>query len=190
MTRERLEAGALHYLARFAASEERLRRLLADRIARRNDGHRPPDREQAAWIEEIVAKCRRLGLIDDAAYALMRARGRLARGMAPARIRADLRARGVADADVEAAFVRLMEEAGETHPLDAEAALRFARRRHFGPWRRVEASTDRLKREIAAFARAGFSYGLARRIVSAVDEADLADMLAGEDERDELEEGS
>ncbi|GAB4127719.1 MAG: hypothetical protein Kow00104_13000 [Rhodothalassiaceae bacterium] len=175
MTRERLEAGALHYLARFAASEERLRCLLADRIARRNDGRRPPDREQAAWIEEIVAKCRRLGLIDDRAYALMRARGRLARGMAPDRIRADLRARGVAEDDLEAAFARLIEESGETHPLDAEAALRFARRRRFGPWRRDEATPDRRKREIAAFARAGFAYGLAARIVDAADEATLRD---------------
>lgn len=176
MTEARLEAGAFHYLARFSANEARLRDLLRRRISKRNPDFAAPDAEQRRWIEALVGKCKHLGLIDDGAFALVKARGLQARGKSVRHIRQWLKARGLAEEDITAAIRSLEEEAGSERTLEIEAALRLARRRRFGPFRQGAPTPDREKREIAAFARAGFGYGLARRIIDADSEDALDEM--------------
>src|SRR5512133_12891 len=74
-----LEKWALGYLERFASSAENLRRVLRRRMRRRTSDNESVQRA-AALIDELVERYRASGLIDDAAYAAARARGRLARG--------------------------------------------------------------------------------------------------------------
>lgn len=47
---------------------------------------------------------------------------------------------------------------------DLQAALVLARKRAFGPFRKVEVDEKRKAKELSAFARAGFGFDLARRI--------------------------
>src|SRR5438067_2162043 len=148
-----LEKWAVGYLERFASSAENLGRLLGRRARRRMSD---PEglREARALIDALVARYRDSGLIDDAAYASARARGRLARGEPLRKIAAGLAAKGV-DADDRAAALAGLHE---TIPdPDLAAACAFARRRRLGPFRRGPARQepgDR-RRELAIFARAG-----------------------------------
>ena len=168
-----LHEAALNHLARFAATEAGLRRVLqrrVDRWARRAEaeGHEPAAiAPQAAAARSAAAEvARRLvasGVVDDAAFAAARAR-RLARaGRSRRAIAAHLAGKGVARGAAEAA----LPEAPEA---ELDAALAYCRRRRIGPFATPPRSGDpeaeppapeaRLK-SMAALARAGFGRDVA-----------------------------
>ncbi|HZH03821.1 MAG TPA: RecX family transcriptional regulator, partial [Myxococcaceae bacterium] len=100
----------------------------------------------------------------------------LRRGRSVRQIQMRLRARGVSAEEV-AAGIAEVTEASAGSP-DAAAALAFARRKRLGPFRRAPADEQRRAKELASLARAGFSYGLAKRVVNADSVEQLeADML-------------
>jgi regulatory protein len=160
-----VERWALAYLERFPSSGANLRRVLVRRVRRLGVADEGPAR---AAIETVVDKLRRLGAVDDVAYAAGRARTRLRRGQSLRTIRAGLADKGVAAADVAAAFDGIGAD------LDLAAACAFARRRRLGPYRRVEVDKTR---ELAAFARAGFSRAVAEAVLGCADEAAVEALL-------------
>jgi len=166
-----IERWALNYLGRYSSSAENLRRVLLRRARRRLDGEREALAETRGLIDALVARYRGSGLVDDAAYASAQARARLRRGQSLRTIRAGLAAKGV---DAEAAFAALEELRDEGGDPDLAAACAFARRRRLGPFRRGPG--DRAK-ELAAFARAGFSRAAAQAVLRCAD-PDEADALS------------
>jgi regulatory protein len=154
---ELLERWALHYLGRYASSAENLRRVLTRRARR----HSPQTaHEVSAMIDVLVARYRKSGLLDDAAYAAGRTQSLLRRGTSLQAIRARLAAKGVAASDVADAVSGLRAAAPDP---DLAAACAFARRRRLGPYRR--AAVDQA-RELAAFARAGFNRRAAEAVLA------------------------
>lgn len=167
-----LERAALHYLERFASSAENLRRVLSRKVERAARHHEDIDREAAAgWIDDLIARYRQSGLLDDKVYAEARTTSLHRRGASARKIRLSLAQKGVAAATVEAA----LEELGERVEGDAElqAAIALTRRRRLGVYRPAAARADYRDRDLAALARAGFSYDIARRVIEAEDEAAL-----------------
>jgi len=171
-----LERWALGYLERFSSSAENLRRVLRRRIQRRLGA--APAGPVAAAVDELVARYRASGLIDDRAYAAGRARARLARGQSLRTVRAALAAKGVAAADVAAALAALGE--GTADP-ELAAACAFARRRRLGPYRRGAGSAEDRSRALAAFARAGFTRRTAEAVLACAHEGAVAALLAAPD---------
>src|SRR3981189_3497229 len=157
-----LEKWALGYLERFACSAENLRRGL-HRRGRRRPGDNETVQRAVVLIDALVERYRRSGLIDDAAYAAARARGRLARGEPLRRIAAGLAAKGIAAEERARALASLRETAPAP---DLAAACAFARRRRLGPYRR---GTGDRARELAAFARAGFARREAEMVLACAD---------------------
>jgi regulatory protein len=173
-----IEKWALGYLERFSSSAENLRRVLRRRARRRASN---PDtlRDAGGLIDALVARYRDSGLIDDAAYAAARARGRLKRGEPLRKIAAGLAAKGIDPEDRETALAALRDT---TPDPDLAAACAFARRRRLGPFRRAPARRapgDR-QRDLAVFARAGFARREAEAVLACADpdavEALLADL--------------
>jgi regulatory protein len=86
-TEASLDRAALAYLERFAASAESLRRVLMRKIERSARAHDTDRAEGAAWIEALIERYRRSGLLDDKVYAeaktaSLRRQGRSARAIA------------------------------------------------------------------------------------------------------------
>ena len=54
-----------------------------------------------------------------------------------------------------------------------EAAVNYARRRQLGPFFTGKVLDDTREKQLAALARAGFSYDIARRVIDAESEEDL-----------------
>jgi regulatory protein len=157
---ELLERWALGYLARYASSAENLRRVLHRRVRR----HAPESAQEVrAQIDAIVARYQESGLLDDAVYAASRVVSLHRRGDSLRAIRARLAAKGVAPEIAAEAVSELRDEAADP---DIAAACAFARRRRLGPFRRDAA--DR-QRELAAFARAGFSRRVAEAMLACRD---------------------
>ncbi len=157
----RLHEAALAHLARFAATEAGLARVLTrrvDRWARRAEAE-GQDHEQVLAAagtarmaaQQVARKLAGSGVVDDAAFAASRAR-RLARGGRSRRaIAAHLSAKGVAGEVAQAVLPD--DELG--------AALMLCRRRRFGPFAREEMTPEVRLKALAAMARAGFAHGVA-----------------------------
>ncbi|MBF0247257.1 MAG: RecX family transcriptional regulator [Alphaproteobacteria bacterium] len=177
ITPERMANIALHYLERYASSAENLRRVLERRVYKASLHH--PDMDAAAargWIEDLIARYRSAGLLDDAAYAENRARSLMARGLAARSIRMKLLEKGVGSDDIDAALAALTEETADP---ELHAAVKLARRRRLGPYTPdADKRAERRDRDLAALARAGFSYDMARRVVDADDPQELEELIA------------
>ena len=178
----RLREAALAHLARFAATEAGLRRVLERRVARwaRAAEAEGQSRETiaasaAALTTKIASIAQSLvaaGAVNDAAFAEGRTR-RLARsGHSRRAIAAHLAAKGI-ESDTAAAALPEGEEA------ELLAAIAFCRRRRIGPFARVAPDAPARMKALAALARGGFAQGLARRALAM--EPDQAEemLLAG-----------
>jgi regulatory protein len=172
-----LERAALDYLTRYATSEAGLRRVLLRRVERaaRRDG---ADRaEGAAAVKAVIKKLLRLGLLNDAAYAEAKARNLQARGSSGRAIVAQLTAKGLGREEI----ARAMAQRSEEGPDDPElaAALVYCRKRRIGPYRDPEERAATRQRDMAALARRGFAYDVARRVVDATDPEALKQEASG-----------
>lgn len=150
---EQLSELMLTYVARFATSRAKLRAYLERKLRERGweGGGDPP-------VAELVAKAARGGFVDDAAYALGKSRSLTARGYGGRRVASALHAAGIDESDGEAARMHARE-------LAAEAALRFARRRRFGPFGTGVTDPRLQEKQLSAMIRAGHDLRLAKAIV-------------------------
>ncbi len=156
-----LHERALRYLDRFDSSAVNLQRVLRDAVRRAVSDPAEQEAGQAV-IGAVIERLQRSGVIDDARFAATAARGMRARGGSTRRIRYKLRAKGLADQDIDAA---LAVGAQETSELDA--AREFVRRRRLGPHRAADERERYVRKDLAAVARAGFSFDVARRALEA-----------------------
>jgi regulatory protein len=179
LTAAALHEAALDYLACYAASTARLRRVLERRVRRRR-----PDRDgiEAArkTIAEVIAKLTAQGYLGDERYAAARVESLVRQGRSRRWIEARLAADGIAPALIRAAVEGLAQAGAET---ELAAAIAFAKRRRLGPFRiRKRRSDDDPKaqagKEMAALARAGFDRRTARTVLEAPSAEALASLLA------------
>ncbi|MBV9784178.1 MAG: RecX family transcriptional regulator [Acidisphaera sp.] len=171
-----LHEAALSHLARYAATEAGLRRVLdrrVDRWARAAAGGDPESVTQAAAeakraVRRVVARLVQTGVVDDAAYAAARAAGQLRSGRSRLAVAAGLAARGIGAETVAAVLP-------EDPERELAAALALARRRRLGPFRAAsgegaaDAGTggaETRRRELGVLARAGFAQATARRALA------------------------
>jgi regulatory protein len=175
-TKKHLENVALWYLQRFAASADSLRKVLMRRVEKSARAHGTDRDEGSAFIEEIIARFRSSGLLDDRLYAEGRALSLHRRGISLHGIRARLAAKGVGADDIDSALAMLRDEAEEP---DLAAAIAYARRRRIGPYRTRGDREELRERDLAALARQGFDYDTARRVIDAADRDELEEALQG-----------
>jgi len=168
-TPKRLENAALHYLARYSSLAENLRRVLMRRVDRSTRQHGTDPEEGTAFVDDLIARYSKAGLLNDTRFAEGRARSLLERGVSPRAIRLRLREKGVASETVEAVLLDLVEDKGD---IEWAAAVALAKRRRIGPFRKSDRQSVREK-DLAALARAGFSYDVAQRVVDAENSTDL-----------------
>lgn len=165
----RIENIARFHIERFATTSTHLRRVLARRAERARRIHGGDSTQVSAWINEVVDRLVRLGLINDEQYAKDKVASLRRLGRGPGRIGALLAAKGVPRTTIARALAEAAEgAAGEDASLPA--ALAYVKRRRFGVFGKT--AGDKLERarkytrELAAMGRAGFSYAVARRALS------------------------
>lgn len=156
---------ALHYLERYATSSENLRRVLIRRIRRSAEAHETDPDEQIPHVDALIIRYQQAGLLDDQAFARMRAESLHRRGTSGRMIRMKLAAKGVPSDAIDDALESLSELVANA---DLSGACNYARRRRIGPWR-LRDRTDYRDRDLAALARQGFSYNIARKVIEAED---------------------
>ncbi|NMO16750.1 RecX family transcriptional regulator [Pyxidicoccus fallax] len=161
-----LENAALHYLKRYAATQSQLKRVLMRRVDKSLKFHGGDRAEALGWMDALVAKLVRNGLLNDEAYARMKAHSLRASGRSTRVIAQKLRLKGVS---AELVTQKLADATAEVS--DEEAARIWARKKRLGPFRK-NASTreENRQKDLAALARAGFSFGIAKKIIDSTPE--------------------
>lgn len=181
------------HLQRFSTSRENLKRVLTRRVSKVARAARAAAEAQApgtgeaaaeaqreagaAHIEALLERFTRSGLLNDEVYAQGRVRALHRQGHPARAIRARLRAKGVPAELIDEALEALSEEDSDGLDPDLEAAILRARRKRLGPFRREADRADRRQRDLAALARAGFSFGVARTVIDAESSESLEEML-------------
>ena len=164
----RLDELALFYVGRFATSRAKLIFYLERKVRERGweDTAEP-------GVEAVADRLVRLGYVDDAAFALSKARALTGRGYGEGRVRQSLRAAGIGEDD--GAGARELAAASAI-----TAAVKFAQRRGLGPFGKSELDMRGRERALSAMIRAGHGFALAKAILSLapgaeVDEEQLAE---------------
>ena len=149
----RLEELAVAYVGRFATTRVKLAMYLRRKLNEKGwEAPRPPD------IEPLVERLARLGYVDDAAFALSKARSLGQRGYGERRVDHALRQAGVEEDDGAAA--KALAHDGAT-----AAAIRYAQRRRLGPFASEPPDRKQRDRALAAMIRAGHNFDLSRRLI-------------------------
>jgi regulatory protein len=170
LTEAFLDQVGFWYVERYGGNGQAVRRALVRRIQRAAREQVVDRAEAQSWVEAVLSRLQRAGLLDDGAWAREKARNLLARGKPPGRIRAELRARGIGAEEAGEAVAELAERPGD---VDLTAALTYARRRRLGPFRPEEQRAERRTKDLGAMARAGYSFAVASAVIDAEDLADL-----------------
>lgn len=157
-----LREAALAHLARYATTRAGLVAVLDRRILRwlrACEGNEAAPAQAAAAREaarRVADRLVALGAVNDAAFAESRARSLNRAGRSRRAVAAHLAAKGVEAGTAQAALP-------DDPEAELAAAVAHARRRRLGPFRTVPDDPARLQKELAAFARAGFSRDTALR---------------------------
>lgn len=155
-----LENSALYYLKRYSATVKGLKRVMM-RKASRSLRHHGGDREQVVkWIDELAEKLVRNGLVNDESFARTRAHSLRSSGKSSRVIAVKLREKGLAANVVQHAVTEVVNEVSEV-----DAAFHLAKKKKLGPFRPAAMRKERRMKDLAAMARAGFSYAIAKRVI-------------------------
>jgi regulatory protein len=165
---DKLNELALHYVGKYATSRAKLSAYLSRKVRERGWGG-----QSRPEIDQLVDRFTEAGLIDDANFALAKSRSLSDRGYGKERVRQALRAAGIQEADGTAAHDLADDEA-------VASALRFARRRHIGPFADATPDLKGRQKAIATMIRAGHSFDLAKAVVDTPpgSECDLDELLS------------
>lgn len=178
----RLKNKAFHYLGRYSSTEQRLYEVL-QRFSRRKLEGVAPDRLEKA-IRTVISQSVSLGYVNDRVFAESQVRKGLQSGQSHAMIRARLKAAGITQSDAEAGFEAATDHL-DRNRMELLSALRFATRRRLGCFGQnrnddIRASDPKLyEKQMAQLARRGFSYDIARQVLS-LDSPESAEDLLNE----------
>jgi regulatory protein len=167
ITASYLQDAATSYVERYPGTAEKLRRILQRRIAKARMLDAPVMDHVEQAIDAIVAKFVASGMIDDRSFAQTKARALHRRGTSERLTRHRLKLAGLDDDTLQQALAGLDREL-DSDPVEREwrAAVALARRRRLGPFRSQDRAGHRT-RDLAAMARAGFDYDLAKKVIDA-----------------------
>ena len=162
-----LENAALYYLQRYASSTENFRRVMMRKIERSCRHHGDTAADFAPVVEDLIARYVATGLLNDETFARARAATLRRQGRSRQAIQAKMAAKGLPPAAIAAALATVDEDAPDA---ELHAAQKLAQKKKLGPWRtRPVTDPKDLQKEMAAMARAGFSYDIARRVLETPD---------------------
>lgn len=172
---------ALRYLARFPCTAAKLRKHLGTKMKDAVAAGEAPQSAMRTWVDGVIARLENVQLVNDDLYSEHRASTLHRRGRSTRFIRRDLEQRGAAPDAVVHAIDVLAVDVPES---DLVAAIHLAEKKRLGPFAKSDTRKEHRQRHLAALARAGFSFAIARSVVDAQD-ADAAHGLVRIDvERD------
>lgn len=159
LSEEALREAALRYLDQRDASVHQLRQFLCRRIEKY--GTAETQTKDLACVESILERLCESKVLDDSRYARALAESQRRRGGSTLKVRQKLSARGLGGERIEEAMSALSDD---PHLSEETAAATYARKRRLTEKYDLKDAKQREK-ALAALARQGFSFDIARRVL-------------------------
>ncbi|MCP5382223.1 MAG: RecX family transcriptional regulator [Kordiimonadaceae bacterium] len=176
LTKEFIQKAAYRHLERYATSEANLKFILNRKVDRQLvniDNAEDLRQEARIWVMDAVKKCVELGLVNDQLYAEAKINAYLNSGNSLNIAKNKLRSKGLSTRLIS----EMVSEIEEKSPdINFISAIKYAKKRRFGPYRIRKANEDTERKEQASMARAGFSFDEIMRVLKA-DGEDLESFL-------------
>ena len=166
---KRLMNKAVHYLGRYQASQQGLRRILKQFAKRKLQGeahkHSYSEDAIAKAIEEIIGLCVHYGYVNDKALAHAKARASVLSGQSAYQLSGKLAQMGIDEATRADA---LLERRNDHESAELAAGIRAMRKKRLGPYHPNYTALEfaEQQKQIAKLARAGFALDLIRKILA------------------------
>lgn len=177
---KRLMNKAVHYLGRYQASQQRLRRVLRQFAKRKFNPETTlierTENEIARAIEDVISLCVRYGYVDDNALAQSKARASVTTGQSAYQLAGKLRQMGVDEHITQQALVTRQ---ADYRDAETAAAIRAMRKKRLGPYCANYATLafEDKQKQFAKLARLGFSSEVIKRILAYATPEDAEEAL-------------
>ena len=154
LTYQAVERMAVSYLQRFPASIHRFREVMARKIKRYESRSETVVAKASEWVTKAESFCLRVGLLDDKALAKGLVQSYHRRGDGLAAIRMKLIRKGIRSPELDEAVAMLTDKYERTGTsVELVAAVRYLRRRRFGPFYDGELDWHTRRKQVASLAR-------------------------------------
>lgn len=174
ITQSYLYNAGLHYLKRYTASTEHFKTVMMRKIKRSLAHHNePPMDECLSALETTIEKLSEMGFLNDPQYTRGMVNSLRKRGTSQKAIHARLLSKGLNASLIHETLKDIDAECIDTKP-EHNAALIHARKKRLGPFSKnthpQKHDEKAYARALASFARAGFSYDIAKTIMDTAPE--------------------
>lgn len=166
LTVKRLTNIALYYLGRYESSVEQLRKVLSRRAFKEKMKGADIPADIDAVIDSVVSKAAADGYVDDRRFAESVVRKCQSAGKSRQFLIGKLKTAGI-DSDL------IRELTDDSSDSDLDAARRFVQKKKIGRWRPLEKQKECFKKDLAAMARAGFSFDVAKQALETDDDGEF-----------------
>ncbi len=166
ITERYLRNSGAFYLQRFTASSGHFKSVMSRKIKKSCHFHTDQDYEEClGFLDNVTADFLEQGLLDDDGYVRGMVTSLRRSGKSRKAIMAKLIQKRVPTSDIETAL-EIFDTENNEDPNEAEffAALKFARKKRLGPYDERQKYED--DKALNVFARNGFNYNTARRIMN------------------------
>tara|TARA_B100000686_G_scaffold328628_1_gene388802 strand:- start:652 stop:1110 length:459 start_codon:yes stop_codon:yes gene_type:complete len=144
------------------------------RVLRSTHYHGTDIGEATVWVDEVVARMREKGFVNDRTFAEGRIKSLLAKGMPLRRVRVELRKKGVSDHVIDEVLDKYEED---LENINFYAALSLAKRRRLGPFSTILNDRKKREKDMSSLARAGFDLDIITRVMDILKPVDLKVIL-------------
>ncbi|HPF46633.1 MAG: RecX family transcriptional regulator [Alphaproteobacteria bacterium] len=176
ITKDYIQKAAYRYLERYATTEANLKFILNRKIDRQlvnSDNPEDLRREARIWVLDTIKKCVALGLVNDQLYGEAKINSYLNSGNSLNIAKKKLKSKGLSTQLISEMITDIEEKTPEINFI---SAIKYAKKRRFGPFRIRKAKEDTERKEQASMARAGFLYEEIIRVLKA-DSEELENIL-------------
>lgn len=168
ITETYLSNSGAYYLQRYAASTSQFRTIMLRKIDKSCRAHPDQDYESCvALLDKVTLRFAELGYLNDSQYARTKVASLRQRGLSHRAIMAKLQNRGLSTDQITEALNHYHDDHGtDRHKAEMDAALKLAKKKKLGPY---ATGTYDLQKALGVFARAGFTFEIASKILKADD---------------------
>lgn len=157
-----LHNSGLYYLQRYSSSVENFRRVFKRKIIKSCSFHTDQNSEECfELLEKVIENFVRSNLLNDETYAYGKISSLRRLGQSKQSVLQKMQMKGI---NSELIDCTLQKIDGQNENCEFDVALIFAKRKKIGPFSSVNKEVDH-KKQLAMFARAGFSYDISIKIL-------------------------
>ena len=163
ITYKNLEKYTFKYLEKYAATEFQLRNILKRKIIKTSFFFQINPTDYIHFIDDILKKFKKIGLIDDKKFSENRALNLVKRGFSKRKILMNLKQKGIADEIAELGIDNLKKF---FFNFELASALIYAKKKKIISFNKKNKSYQEEEKKLMQISRAGFSYDIGKKLLN------------------------